>query len=637
MAEKLKKTILLVEDEAIIAMTEKISLEKYGYAVKTVTTGEAAIQAIEVMPEIDLVLMDINLGDGIDGTESAEIILKNHDIPIVFVSSHSEREIVEKTEKITSYGYVVKNSSITVLDASIKMAFKLFDAKKNEMEKEISLKMSEEKYRLISENTSDGIVHFSADGVIDYVSPSYLKQLGYTILEEYGKGYDVISQEIHPDDRNHVFSSIFNAIEQKKNELTYIYRVKHANGHYIWREDHSNFLYDSSGKYLGAYASCRDITDRKKTENKLVVLGKAIEASPAIIIITDDEGSIQYVNPGFTAITGYSSDEVIGKNPRILKSGNTDENVYVDLWNTLNAGKEWKGYFKNRKKNGEMYFESATIAPVKNEIGKVTNYIAIKEDLTEKRYMQESLEESNVRFNTLAGSQSILIWESGVDKLCTYFNPTWLAYTGRKLEEELGNGWVQGIHPDDYEHCLSIYNESFNARKEFSMEYRLKKYDGTFGWLFDHGSPKYHDQEFTGYIGSCIETTGIKKYEDTLRENEEKYRLLHESAGIGIGYYSPEGVVISYNNLAAKHMGGVPENFNGKSIYDIFPKIEAEFYHERIKKAIVAESADIYEDKVSLSTGVKYFLSTFTRITDINGKILGIQIISQDISDRKKI
>ncbi len=637
MAGKMKKTILLVEDEAIIAMTEKISLEKYGYAVKTVTTGEAAIQAIEVMPEIDLVLMDINLGDGIDGTESAEIILKNHDIPIVFVSSHSEREIVEKTEKITSYGYVVKNSSITVLDASIKMAFKLFDAKKNEMEKEISLKLSEEKYRLISENTSDGIVHFSADGVIDYVSPSYLKQLGYTILEEYGKGYDVISQEIHPDDRNHVFSSIFNAIEQKKNELTYIYRVKHANGHYIWREDHSNFLYDSSGKYLGAYASCRDITDRKKTENKLVVLGKAIEASPAIIVITDDEGNIQYVNPGFTEITGYSSDEVIGRNPRILKSGNTDENVYIDLWNTLNAGKEWKGYFKNRKKSGEMYFESATIAPVKNEIGKVTNYIAIKEDLTEKRYMQESLEESNVRFNTLAGSQSILIWESGVDKLCTYFNPTWLAYTGRKLEEELGNGWVQGIHPDDYEHCLSIYNESFNARKEFSMEYRLKKYDGTFGWLFDHGSPKYHDQEFTGYIGSCIETTGIKKYEDTLRENEEKYRLLHESAGIGIGYYSPEGVVISYNNLAAKHMGGVPENFNGKSIYDIFPKIEAEFYHERIKKAIVAESADIYEDKVSLSTGVKYFLSTFTRITDINGKILGIQIISQDISDRKKI
>ncbi len=117
-----QKSLLLVEDEAIIAMTEKAALEKYGYIVKTVTTGEKAVEAVKTSTGIDLILMDINLGDGIDGTEAAELILEDHDIPIVFVSSHSEREIVEKTEKITSYGYVVKNSSITVLDASIKMA-----------------------------------------------------------------------------------------------------------------------------------------------------------------------------------------------------------------------------------------------------------------------------------------------------------------------------------------------------------------------------------------------------------------------------------------------------------------------------------------------------------------------------------
>ncbi|GAB1456023.1 hypothetical protein MASR2M48_13300 [Spirochaetota bacterium] len=128
MNENIKKTILLVEDEAIIAMSEKRQLEDYGYAIQTVDTGEDAVEAINTMPEIDLVLMDINLGGGIDGTEAAAIILASHDIPIVFVSSHSKREIVEKTEKITSYGYVVKNSSITVLDASIKMAFKLFEA-----------------------------------------------------------------------------------------------------------------------------------------------------------------------------------------------------------------------------------------------------------------------------------------------------------------------------------------------------------------------------------------------------------------------------------------------------------------------------------------------------------------------------
>ena len=636
MPESKGRTILLVEDEAILALTEKMQLEKYGYTVRTVPSGEKAVEAVETSSHIDLILMDLNLGKGIDGTEAAGIILEGHDIPIVFVSSHTEPEIVEKTEKITSYGYVVKNSSITVLDASIKMAFKLFEAKRKEIEKEKALIKSEEKYRLISENTSDGIVHFSPDGLIDYVSPSYLRQLGYQESEELGKGFDAIHPEIHPDDREALFSSIYAAIENKEDELTYTYRVRHARGHYIWREDHSSFMYDSSGAYLGAYVSCRDVTERKNIENRLMVLAKAMEASPAIIVITDKNGLIEYVNPRFTCITGYTSAEVIGKNPRILKSGRTDDNVYIDLWNTLTSGNEWKGYFRNRKKNGELYYESATIAPVKNQKGETTNYIAIKEDLTEKRYLQGSLEESNIRFNTLAGSQSVLIWESGTDKLCTYFNPTWLAFTGRSLEEELGNGWAEGVHPDDLHRCLRIYTEAFDQRKEFSMEYRLRKANDEYGWVFDHGSPKYHEQEFIGYIGTCIDVSKNKNYEKILRESEEKYRLLHELAGIGIGYYSVDGIVLSYNKLAAQHMGGSPEDFTGRSIYDIFSISDADAYSGRIRRAVASAVPEVYEDMVPLPTGNKYFLSTFTRISDISGDVLGVQIISQDITDLKR-
>uniref|UniRef100_A0A7C3LTQ9 Response regulator n=1 Tax=Leptospirillum ferriphilum TaxID=178606 RepID=A0A7C3LTQ9_9BACT len=151
MSESTRKTLLLVEDEAILAMNEKMQLEKYGYAVKTVNTGEKAVEAVKTMPEIDLVLMDINLGNGIDGTQAAQMILNDRDVPIVFVSSHTEPDIVEKTERITSYGYVVKSSSITVLDASIKMAFKLFDAN-------AKTKASEAKYHAVVENSNDGIM-----------------------------------------------------------------------------------------------------------------------------------------------------------------------------------------------------------------------------------------------------------------------------------------------------------------------------------------------------------------------------------------------------------------------------------------------------------------------------------------------
>ncbi len=555
----MRKKILLVEDEAILAMTERKQLEKYGYAVDTVNTGEKAVEVVSTTSDIDLILMDINLGDGMDGTEAAELILHNHDVPIVFVSSHTEPEIVEKTEKITSYGYVVKNSSITVLDASIKMAFKLFDAKNKELEKEKLLQKSEEKYRLISENTSDGIVHFSPEGLIDYVSPAYLRQLGFSEFQELGRGHGAIRPEIHPDDQESLFSSLDNAIVNKEKELTCVYRIKHANGHYIWREDHSSFMYDSAGTYLGAYVSCRDITDRKVIENKLIILGKAIEASPVTIVITDVKGTIEYVNPRFTAITGYSIEEVIGKNTRILKSGKTDEGVYIDLWNTLAEGNEWKGYFKNKKKSGEIYYESATIAPVKNLEGETTNYIAVKEDLTEKRYMQESLEESNVRFNTLAGSQSVLIWESGVDKLCSYFNPTWMSYTGRTLEQELGNGWLQGVHPDDLERCIRTYTEAFDERQEFSMEYRLRRANGAYGWILDHGSPKYHDHKFIGYLGSCVDISQNKNYENILRESEEKYRFALEGSNLGEWDWNLKSNEIKRNARWAEMLGYTPE------------------------------------------------------------------------------
>jgi PAS domain S-box-containing protein len=132
MCDRAIKTILLVEDEAVIALAEKRALERLGYSVHIVNSGEAAVDAVQMLPGIDLILMDIDLGSGIDGTQAAEQILKDHDLPIVFVSSHSEPEVVAKTEKITSYGYIVKSSSMTVFDASIKMAFKLY-AKNREL------------------------------------------------------------------------------------------------------------------------------------------------------------------------------------------------------------------------------------------------------------------------------------------------------------------------------------------------------------------------------------------------------------------------------------------------------------------------------------------------------------------------
>ena len=171
------KIILLVEDEAIIAVAQKKLLEKYGYTVITASSGEGALKIFKDNNSINLVLMDIDLGRGMDGPDTARMILEVRDIPVVFLSSHTEPEIVEKTEKITSYGYVVKNSGITVLDASIKMAFKLYEAKVNEKIKEIELGSNQKKFSFLFNAMIEGFA------VHEIVCDSNGKPVDYRFLD----------------------------------------------------------------------------------------------------------------------------------------------------------------------------------------------------------------------------------------------------------------------------------------------------------------------------------------------------------------------------------------------------------------------------------------------------------------------
>jgi PAS domain S-box-containing protein len=492
-----KKNILLVEDEFLIAMNEKSQLEKYGYRVSIVNSGEKTIEAIRTTTETDLILMDINLGNGIDGTEAAAIILKDHDIPIVFVSSHSEREIVEKTEKITSYGYVVKNSSITVLDASIKMAFKLFDAKITEQKKEALLHENEEKYRLLHETAGIGIGYYSPEG----------KVLSYNRIA-----------------------------------------AQHMNG---VPED---------------------------------FIGK----------------SIHDLFPKADADT-YQD--------RLMRAAETDHPVsYEDIV---------------QLPIGTRYFLSI-FTRITGPRGNLLGIQIISQDITENKIAERSQKEIAERFRTLAELAPVGIY---------------LTTPGGGLspEEAMGQGWIRGLHPDDAASVVSQWNQMVASKGKWGLEYRFRDRQGNVTNVYGLATAQYDEAgNVVHYVGTNTDITERKHTEAALRESENKYKLLHENAAIGIGVYSPEGIVVSYNKLAAKYMGGVPEDFIGKSVYDLYPKADAEIYCERIRKALAADSPAVYEDMVSLPSERRYFLSTLTRISDINDQLIGIQIIAQDITERKK-
>ncbi len=253
-----KKLILLVEDELILGMTGKMTLEKYGYEVLIAINGEKAVAAFSERTAIDLVLMDIDLGKGIDGTETARLILQLRDIPVVFLSSHTEPEVVEKTEKITSYGYVVKNSGITVLDASIKMAFKLFEANRLIAE-------SEGKQRAMLANISDVIAIIGEHGIIKYSSPNLQKWFGWEQDELMGT-YSWLT--VHPDDYDRLRKAILGILESDRASITTEFSFKCKDGSYTPVELTAINLW-SDPSIEGILLNYHDISERKRAEEAL--------------------------------------------------------------------------------------------------------------------------------------------------------------------------------------------------------------------------------------------------------------------------------------------------------------------------------------------------------------------------------
>jgi PAS domain S-box-containing protein len=146
-----------------------------------------------------------------------------------------------------------------------------------------------------------------------------------------------------------------------------------------------------------------------------------------------------------------------------------------------------------------------------------------------------TLRESEQRFRTVADAAPVLIWMSDTDKLCTFFNKTWFEFTGRTLEQEMGNGWADGVHPDDLDRCFNTYKKAFDARKPFVMQYRLRRNDGDYRWISDHGMPRYDaDGAFVGYIGSCVDVTDLLQQQRALHEFEERVSLAAEAAQLGV-------------------------------------------------------------------------------------------------------
>jgi PAS domain S-box-containing protein len=259
--------------------------------------------------------------------------------------------------------------------------------------------------------------------------------------------------------------------------------------------------------------------------------------------------------------------------------------------------------------------------------------------IEERATGETELRESESRFRIVADAAPVLIWMSGVDKLCTFFNQPWLDFTGRTLKQELGNGWADGVHPDDLQKCLKVYSESFDARQPFHMQYRLRRHDGEYRWVSDHGVARYDAHgKFDGYIGSCVDITELLGKEEALRESEERMRLAADAANLGIWEWDLGNDEIWATN-ARRALLGWPAS--GKVTFEDFVCRVHPEDRNRIRETMdnaIREGKDFASEyRLILPDGIVRWMATRGSVHfNENGKPARVLGISIDITAQKQ-
>ena len=230
-------------------------------------------------------------------------------------------------------------------------------------------------------------------GVIEYVNPKFTSLTGYGAAEVIGRTPALLKSGLTPAA---VYQDLWSTLLDGRQWRGELLNRKKC-GELFWEDTRISPLMDDDGRITHFIAVKEDTTERRKVEAQLHKLSLAVEHSPVSVMITDHQGTIEYVNPRFTEVTGFAANEVFGKNPRILKSGTTGQHVYQGLWQSITSGREWSGELQNRNRNGELFWESEKIAPIVDTSGKISHFVALKEDITERKNYQAELERQATR------------------------------------------------------------------------------------------------------------------------------------------------------------------------------------------------------------------------------------------------
>ena len=396
---------------------------------------------------------------------------------------------------------------------------------------EEEVKSSEERYRVIVEAASDAVISMDESGGILLANPATAKIFGYDPVELIGKPLTILMPEFMRKPHETGFRRYLATGERHLNWQGAEVTALRNNGQEFPVEVSFGEMTRNEHKVFTGFI--RDISEKKRAEDDLrrqkEVFQKIFENIPMMIVFIGKDGHFELVNPEWERTVGRTLEEIRENNLDIFVEHFPDPQYRQKVRDYVNAPTgEWSE-FRLRTRDGRVIDISGYAVRLSDG-----STVGIGRDVTERKRTDAELRESEARFRLVADSAPVMIWMSGTDKLCTYFNNPWLDFTGRSIDQELGNGWAEGVDPEDLQRCLDTYIEAFDRREAFKMEYRLRRHDGEFRWVLDIGVPRFNpDGSFAGYIGSCIDVTEQRRAEEQLRQTQEDLARVIRVASMG--------------------------------------------------------------------------------------------------------
>ncbi len=355
------------------------------------------------------------------------------------------------------------------------------------------------------------------------------------------------------------------------------------------------------------------------------------------LIATDLAGQVTLMNPVAEDLTGWRLAEARGRPVAAvfhIVDARSGERADIPVERALAEGVVvgLGNHTVLIARDGTRHHIADSAAPIRDGQGRMFGVVMVFRDVTNEYTLREALRESEQHFRTLANSGQALIWTADKEGRCDSFNQVWLEFTGRDLAQELGDGWAEGVHPDDLGDCLRQYRAALQRRERFSLVYRLRRRDGEYRWLLDEGMPRYDSRgEYVGYIGHCLDITDRRRMEAEMAQRREELEAIFRALPDLFFRIDAQGIITDFKAREVKDLYLPPEEFLGRPLRDLLPTQAVARYEAALAQARASGEPSTYEYVLPMPDGDRWFEARLNRLGASDEAV----VLVRDVSERK--